>query len=412
MKAVVFTLGCKVNDVESGSMIRGLETLGYSVSRELAYADLYIVNTCAVTGEAERKSRQAIGKALKFNPNARVIVCGCASEKSPGAFLDKNVFAVVGAQSKNRVLDIVRSGFEKEFSGLQIENAGGRYEEMPLPDCLKTRRFVKIQDGCNRFCSYCVIPYLRGRSRSRSLESASEEILLGGAFETVITGIDISDYKDEQGRDLADLMLAVKDAEMRIRLGSLEVSLITERFLNALKQVKRFAPQFHLSLQSGSDKVLKSMNRRYTRAEYLEKCKMIYEAFPSAAITTDIIVGFPTETEEDFEDSLRIVEEAGFAQIHAFPYSPREGTNAYKKYKELPFALKKERVEKLLLKGAEEKKKYMERFVGKVLELVPENCFEGFTEGYSENYIRVYLEGEIEKRPTQVCNQSPFRSKL
>ena len=179
--------------------------------------------------------------------------------------------------------------------------------------------------------------------------------------------------------------------------------------MNALKQVKGFAPQFHLSLQSGSDTVLKSMNRHYTRAEYLEKCKMIYEAFPFAAITTDIIVGFPTETEEDFLDSVKIVEEAGFAQVHAFPYSPREGTNAYKRYKELPYALKKERVERLLQKAAEQKKRYMERFVGEVLQLVPENCFDGYTEGYSENYIRVYVEGEIEKRPTHVRVEKLFK---
>lgn len=409
MKAVVFTLGCKVNDVESGSIIRGLETLGYEVSRELEPADLYIVNTCAVTGEAERKSRQAIGKALKFNPKARVIVCGCASEKSPAAFAQKNVTAVVGAQSKNRVLEIVQSGFSKSFCGLQLQNVGSRYEEMPLPDCLKTRRFVKIQDGCNRFCSYCVIPYLRGRSRSRSLESAANEILLGGAFETVVTGIDISDYKDENGRDLADLMMAIKDADTRIRLGSMEVSLITDRFLNALKAVKNFAPHFHLSLQSGSNTVLKSMNRHYTREEYLDKCQMIKGAFPLAAITTDIIAGFPTETETDFEDSLRIVSEAGFAQIHAFPYSPREGTNAFKKYKELPFAVKKERVERLLQAGAIEREKYMRGFIGKTLTVVPERYENGFTEGYSENYIRVYVEGETEKRPIQVCVERLFK---
>ena len=158
------------------------------------------------------------------------------------------------------------------------------YEEMPLPECLKTRNFVKIQDGCNRFCSYCVIPYLRGRSRSRLLESAAAEILASTAQETVVMGIDVSEYKDENGRDLADLMLAVKDANTRLRLGSLEVSLITPRFLNALKQVKSFAPQFHLSLQSGSNAVLKSMNRHYTREEYLEKCRMIYETFENAAI--------------------------------------------------------------------------------------------------------------------------------
>ena len=410
MKAVVYTLGCKVNDVESGSIIRGLEELGYEVSRELDEADLYIVNTCAVTAEAERKSRQTVGKVIKRNPSAKVIVCGCASEKSPFDFLGKGdtVYAVTGAKRKNKVLEIVRGGFAESTQGVQIEEEKV-YEEMPLPECLKTRNFIKIQDGCNRFCSYCVIPYLRGRSRSRSLESAANEILASTAQETVVTGIDVSEYKDEQGRDLADLMLAVKNADTRIRLGSLEVSLITERFLSALKEVKKFAPQFHLSLQSGSDRVLKSMNRRYTRAEYLEKCKMIYDAFPNAAITTDIIVGFPTETEEDFEDSLRIVEEAGFAQIHAFPYSPREGTNAYKKYKELPFTLKKTRVEKLLEKGAEEKKKYMEKFIGKTLELVPENCFDGITEGYSENYIRVYVEGKIEKRPIHVRVERLFK---
>ena len=229
------------------------------------------------------------------------------------------------------------------------------------------------------------------------------------AQETVVTGIDISEYKDEQGRDLVDLMLAVKDAETRIRLGSIEVSLITPEFLSALKEVKRFAPQFHLSLQSGSDKVLKSMNRHYTRAEYLEKCRMIYEAFPNAAITTDIIVGFPTETEEDFLDSLSIVEEAGFSQIHAFPYSPREGTNAYKRYKELPNAVKKERVERLLQKGAEQKAAYIEGFIGQTLEIVPENCIDGYTEGYSENYIRVYVLGEMDKRPTRVRAVEPFK---
>ena len=413
MKAVVFTLGCKVNDVESGSIIRGLEELGYAVSREMEYADLYVINTCAVTAEAERKSRQTVRKAAKCNPQAKILVCGCASEKNPSSFLENGhtVYALTGAQRKNKVLEIVQSGMDKEPLGTVIE-AEKTYEEMRLPHCLKTRNFVKIQDGCNRFCAYCIIPYLRGRSRSRSLESAASEILQSTAQETVVTGIDISEYKDEQGRDLADLMLAVKDADTRIRLGSIEVSLINERFLSALKQIKRFAPQFHLSLQSGSDAVLKSMNRKYTRAEYLEKCRMIYEAFPNAAITTDIIVGFPTETEADFEDSLRIIEEAGFSQIHAFPYSPREGTNAYKKYKELPAAVKKERVERILKKGAEQKRAYLQKFVGTELEIVSEHCIDGFTEGYSENYIRLYVEGEMGKDPTQVRVENLFKDGL
>lgn len=411
MKAAVITLGCKVNDVESGSLIRGLEELGYEVARELTPAELYVINTCAVTAEAERKSRQTVGKALKNNPSARVIVCGCAAEKNAAAFLEKseNVVAAVGAQRKNRVLEIVKADFADGFCGNQLSGAEGKYEEMLLPKCLKTRNFVKIQDGCDRFCSYCVIPYLRGRSRSRSVSSASAEILQSAAIETVVTGIDISAYRDGEGKDLADLMLAVKDAQTRIRLGSMEVSLITERFLSALGQVRNFAPQFHLSLQSGSDKVLKSMNRHYTRQEYLDKCEMIYKAFPNAAITTDIIVGFPTETEEDFEDSVRIVREAGFAQIHAFPYSPREGTNAYRKYKELPFAVKKERVDRLLLVGAAEKERYLQNHVGKELTVVPEHCIDGYTEGYSENYIRVYVNGETEKRPVKVRVLSLFK---
>ncbi|MBQ9729051.1 MAG: tRNA (N(6)-L-threonylcarbamoyladenosine(37)-C(2))-methylthiotransferase MtaB [Clostridia bacterium] len=401
MKAVVYTLGCKVNDVESGSIIRGLEELGYSVSREMEEADVYVINTCAVTAEAERKSRQTVGKALKCNSDAKIVVCGCASEKSPEPFLGKGVFSVTGAQKKNAVLEIVRSGFDERYRGALIESIGLTYEDMRTPECLKTRNFVKIQDGCNRFCSYCIIPYLRGRSRSRSVESAAKEILESAAQETVVTGIDISEYRDGE-RDLADLLLAVKDADTRIRLGSIEVSLINERFLQAAKSVKRFAPQFHLSLQSGSNSVLKSMNRHYTREEYLEKCAMIYEAFPNAAITTDIIVGFPTETEEDFYDSLRIVEEAGFSQIHAFPYSPREGTNAYKRYRELPSHVKKERVERILKKGAEQKTRYISGFVGKMLEFVPETYENGYTEGYSENYIRLYVAAELIKLPVRV----------
>ena len=413
MKAVVFTLGCKVNDVESGSIIRGLEELGYEVSREIEYADLYVVNTCAVTAEAERKSRQTVRKLIKCNPQAKLIVCGCATEKNPASFLENGhtVYALTGAQRKNKVLEIVQGGMQEEPLGAVIETEKS-YEEMRLPHCLKTRNFVKIQDGCNRFCSYCIIPYLRGRSRSRSLEGAASEILQSTAQETVVTGIDISEYKDENGRDLTDLMLAVKDADTRIRLGSIEVSLITDEFLSALKQVKRFAPQFHLSLQSGSDTVLKSMNRKYTRAEYLQKCQMIYDAFPNAAITTDIIVGFPTETEEDFQASLRMIEEAGFSQIHAFPYSPREGTNAYRKYKELPGAVKKERVERILKKGAEQKQCYLQKFIGEELEIVPEHCIDGFTEGYSENYIRLYVEGDIGKEPTQVRVESIFKDGL
>ena len=273
---------------------------------------------------------------------------------------------------------------------------------MPIPKCLKTRNFVKIQDGCNRCCSYCIIPYLRGRSRSRSLESIVEEVRLSSAKETVLTGIDISDYKDENGNTLKEVLLALKDMPTRLRLGSIEVGLITPEFLTALQQVKNFAPHFHLSLQSGSTSVLKSMNRHYTREEYLEKCRLLYKFFPDAAITTDIIVGFATETEEDFLQSVSIIDEAAFAQVHAFPYSPREGTNAYKRFKELPSAVKKARVELLLGKAAQARKKYLEKFLGREMTVVPELFENGYTDGYTENYIRTYIEGEVGKEPIKV----------
>ncbi len=410
MKAVVYTLGCKVNDVESGSILRGLEGLGYEVSREMEYADVYVINTCAVTAEAERKSRQTVGKAVKCNPNAKIIVCGCASQKSPDAFLKKGatVYAVTGAKRKNKVLEIIASGFADGTQGVHIEEETA-YEEMPLPECLKTRNFVKIQDGCNRFCSYCVIPYLRGRSRSRLMESVVEEIFASTAHETVLTGIDISSYKDEKGRDLADLIYAIRYFEYRVRLGSLEVSAITPRLLENLRLLEDFAPHFHLSLQSGSNAVLKSMNRHYTREEYLEKCALIFENFPNAAITTDIIVGFPTETEEDFQDSLRIVREAGFSQVHVFPYSAREGTNAFKKYKELPAAVKKERVETMLEECAKASARYVRKYIGRRLTVIPESYYQDMTVGYAENYIRVYIDGIHDKsEPIPVCIQGDF----
>lgn len=415
--AAVLTLGCKVNDVESGSLIAGLKTLGYTVKNEHCYADLYIINTCAVTAEAERKSRQAVGRALKDNENARVIVCGCASERDPKAFSDKpGVFCVFGAKQKQRILEIVAGGFSPESAGVDFQpNPSGKadqtteeYDESPRPESMKTRNFVKIQDGCNRFCSYCIIPYLRGRSRSRKIESAAAEILESAAYETVVTGIDVSDYRDGD-KDISDLLHAVRGAKTRIRFGSIEESMITPRFLQACKELNNFAPQFHLSLQSGSDAVLKAMNRKYTRAQYLEKCRMIYETFENASITTDIIVGFPTETEADFEESLSIVKEAGFLQVHAFPYSPREGTVAAKKYKELPAAVKKERLSRMLAAAAQQKTAYLRGCIGKIYTVIPEtaetdeeNVKETLYAGHAETYAKFYVAGLRDKTPVKV----------
>lgn len=391
MKAVVFTLGCKVNGCESASLLRGLEERGYEVSDELVPADLYILNTCAVTAEAEKKSRQAVARIRAAAPQARIYVCGCAAERMPSQFADKEgVRLVTGTMHKGGIPELL------DEEGVRISPAETCFEELPSPRFLQTRAYVKVQDGCNNFCSYCIIPYLRGRSRSRSLESAAAEILSCPAEEVVITGIDVSSYRDG-ARDLADLLRAVKDAKARIRLGSLETHAVTERLLAAAKEVRDFAPHFHLSLQSGSDAVLRAMNRKYTRAEFLRKAALVREAFPSAALTTDIIVGFPTETEEDFEATLALAEEARFSQIHCFAYSRRAGTAAAK-LKEFAPQVKKERLGRLMALGRRLREEYEGAFLGKTLELVPEEEKDGYTEGYSENYIRLYVRGSVKKR--------------
>lgn len=391
MKAVVFTLGCKVNGCESASLLRGLEARGYEVSDELVPADLYILNTCAVTAEAEKKSRQAVARIRAAAPQARIYVCGCAAERMPSQFAGKEgVRLVTGTMHKGGIPELL------DEEGVRISPAETCFEELPSPRFLQTRAYVKVQDGCNNFCSYCIIPYLRGRSRSRSLESAAAEILSCPAEEVVITGIDVSSYRDG-ARDLADLLRAVKDAKARIRLGSLETHAVTERLLAAAKEVRDFAPHFHLSLQSGSDAVLRAMNRKYTRAEFLRKAALVREAFPSAALTTDIIVGFPTETEEDFEATLALAEEARFSQIHCFAYSRRAGTAAAK-LKELAPQVKKERLGRLMALGRRLREEYEGAFLGKTLELVPEEEKDGYTEGYSENYIRLYVRGSVKKR--------------
>lgn len=380
MRAVVFTLGCKVNEVESASLAAALENAGWETDNKLSYADVYILNTCAVTREAERKSRQLIARVKKFNPSAKIFVCGCASEKDAESFYEKGAVFVTGARKKQEIL----KAFCKIYGGVETG--------LPFPKQTRTRAFIKIQDGCNNFCSYCIIPYLRGREISRPVDEISAEIGRCPASEIVLTGINISSY--EGGLD--KLILALKDTDKRIRLGSLECNIINEKLLNALKMLKDFAPQFHLSLQSGSDRVLRAMNRHYTRADYIDKCRQIYKSFPDAAITTDIIAGFATETEEDFLQSLSIIEEAEFARVHAFAYSPREGTAAFK-LKDIPAAVKSDRLHRLLSAAVICEDKFADKFKGSTQEIIAEEFTDGYTCGYTGNYIRVYAAGRLEQ---------------
>ncbi|MCD8372176.1 MAG: MiaB/RimO family radical SAM methylthiotransferase [Clostridia bacterium] len=401
MKAVVFTLGCKVNEVESSSFIAALESWGAEVSEQLSPADIYVLNTCAVTREAEKKSRQLISRARKFNPDALVYVCGCASQKDEKAFKDKGVTYVCGAQGKAAMLCELAKLFGREYP---LNTA---CDNLPAPKNSRTRAFVKIEDGCNNFCSYCVIPYLRGRVKSRPREEVVAEVFAADSPEVVLTGINISAYRCEAG-GLDALLASLSGTDARIRLGSVECTVVDEKFLAACKNLKNFAPQFHLSLQSGSTAVLKSMNRRYTREQYLEKCGLIYKFFPEAAITTDIIAGFPAETEEDFEESLSIISEARLARVHAFAFSPREGTAAYK-MKDLPPEVKSERLKRLIAEG--EKAAY--RFIDSQLPLPQQVVWEEFdgkyTCGYTGGYIRAYAEGDFTGKVTNARLTGHFR---
>ncbi len=377
MRAVVFTLGCKVNEVEAASIMASLENSGWEVSGELSFADIYVLNTCAVTREAEKKSRQLIARARKFNPDGAVFVCGCASEKDASAFAGKGAVFVCGARDKEGLLTAI------------AERYGISSLTPAYPKQLKTRAFIKVEDGCNNFCSYCVIPYLRGREKSRSIEDIMGEIGECNSPEIVLTGINLSAYRDGNF-GLADLITSMSGVKSRIRLGSLECNVIDDNLLAALAALPDFAEQFHLSLQSGSSSVLKSMNRHYTRGEYLAKCALIYKYFPDAAITTDIIAGFPTESEEDFAQSLSIIDEAGFARVHAFAFSPREGTAAFK-MKDLPPEVKRDRLHRLLEAGKRAERAYIARFIGRQTLFIAEEYSDGYTKGYTGNYIKVYV---------------------
>ncbi len=395
MKVVVFTLGCKVNRCESDALIRGLEEAGHEVSDELISADLYIVNTCAVTHEAEKKSRQMVSRIQKLNAEARIIFTGCAAERTPDLFLQKkNVCLVTGTAAKSRILDLL------DQEGKYVQDDKSEYEELLPVKTLKSRTYIKVQDGCDNFCSYCIIPYLRGRSRSRSPEKIKEEIALTKPTEAVLNGINLSAYRYGELR-LTDLLRELRKVACRIRLGSLEVNIIDDAFLQACADLVDFAPHFHLSLQSGSNAVLKKMNRHYTTEEYAEKVRLIRSYFPTAGITTDIIAGFPTETDENFRETLAFIQEIKFSGMHCFPYSARSGTVAYN-WKDLPTDLKKSRVDRLISIGEQMKNEFIEENLGSIQEIVPETETNGIWDGYTGNYIRVYANGCTEGKRQKV----------
>ena len=401
MKAVVFTLGCKVNACESQSIIKNLEDLGYEVSVELSFADLYVINTCAVTKEAEKKSRQAIARVKKFNKNAKIIVVGCASQLNANSFACKDGVSLVGGT-------VGKSQIYKNLdkTGVDVEPLTCEYEEFTSPKQVKTRAFIKIQDGCNNFCSYCIIPYLRGRSRSRSKESVLTEINSLNALEVVLTAINVTAYNDN-GSDLASLIEYINSVDCRIRLGSIEENAINENLLNEDFETVILKEKLHLSLQSGSDKVLKDMNRKYSAEGFLKGVNLIRKYFKNAGITTDVIVGYPTETEEDFLTTLEFCKKAKFSNIHPFIFSPREGTVAYK-LKDLPSDVKKGRIDKLIKVKNELKLDFINANLNTVHQVILEEYDGEYTSGYTGNYIKVYVKQKLESGSYNVILKSVY----
>ena len=390
MKAVIWSLGCKVNKYESDSLARTLTEKGVMVSSKLEEADFYIINTCAVTNEAEKKSRQAVARCKKFNPEAKVFVVGCASEKNPKQFVEKGVTFVRGNEKKQKILDYLDS------VGQEVEPLSTTYSEMDFALPSRIRSYIKIQDGCNNFCSYCIIPYLRGRSRSRDFDKIVEEASSLGenVQEIVLTGINVADFKVNENKALLPLLQKLDTLGKRVRLSSMEDCLVTEEFVEGLSHLKNFCPHFHLSLQSGCDETLKRMNRHYTAEEFARSVNLIRKYFPYAGITTDVIVGFCDESEEEFEKTLKFVENVEFSELHIFSYSPREGTVAQKLYKDLPSEIKKERSKRLESLALDLKRRFIEKNRGREEQVLFEEKEGEYFVGYSKNYIKCYAKSE------------------
>ena len=406
MKIGIFTLGCKVNQYESDCIAVELKKHGYDIVTNLDVCDLYIINTCAVTTIAERKSREYIAKFAKLNPNAKVIVCGCASEHNQEQFLKyKNVSLVIGTGGKNKIFGILSHiGNSKTDISKEYESFG----------CLGTesqnRAYLKIQDGCNNFCTYCLIPYVRGRSRSRDLEEimCEAKLIAKNAKEIDITGINISDFRVDGQLAFDKLLTGFAQVDARIRLGSIEVNIIDEKMLEICKNMPNFCPHFHLSMQSGCDRILKLMNRHYSKYEFLNKVKLIKKYFPDVALTTDVIVGFPTETDEDFAETVDTIKQIGYFSMHIFPYSKREGTVA-SKMKIVDGNIVKERIKILEDINNQNKIDFINSQSKKVLCCLTESIEGEYVVGHTENYIKIYLPKDTPQNQfVNVSNLKPF----
>lgn len=407
-KAALHNLGCKVNAYETESMQQMLEQAGYEIVPFAPGADIYIINTCTVTNIADRKSRQMLHKAKKMNPEAIVVAAGCyvESEKYSGGKVDEAIDIVIGNNCKKDLVEILEAYEEGKRSEAVIDiNHTKEYEELNLNRTAEhTRAYVKVQDGCNQFCSYCIIPYTRGRVRSRQSHDVYEEVCRlakAGYREVVLTGIHLSSYGvDLEEENLLTLIRMIHEIEgiERIRLGSLEPRIMTEEFVKELSGLSKVCPHFHLSLQSGCDATLKRMNRKYTAEEYYEVCKRLRKYFKDPALTTDVIVGFAGETEEEFKECKAFLEKIEFFETHIFKFSIRKGTRAAKMDHQVPDQIKHIRSNELLALNEKNSTKYLQAHIGQDMEVLMEEemTFDGETYfiGHTKEYIKVAVKTE------------------
>ena len=389
MKFSIITLGCKVNEYESQSMITQLETAGYEVVEGLVEADYYIINTCAVTNMAERKSRQVIAKIKKLNPNAKILVCGCASQNNLEQFNDyEQVVGIIGTHGKHNIVEYL------EYKGLL--DMTEQYTNTMFAKNTLTRQYIKVQDGCNNFCTYCIIPYTRGRSRSRDLHDILTEIKASSALEIVITGIDVSDYKINGEKALITLLEEVNKLGKRFRISSIHCGILTDEFLSRLSKCTNFCPFFHISMQSASNGTLKRMKRHYTIEEYSDVCNNVKRHFPTACISTDIIVGFKGESEDEFAETVLNLNKIPFSFMHIFPYSIRKGTVAEKLTGDVPSEIVKQREKDLKQLSDKFYDKFLTENIGKKHKVLVEEFKDGCSVGYTQNYIYVYIDQKLE----------------
>lgn len=405
-RAALHNLGCKVNAYETEAMQELLEKAGYTIVDFEDEADVYVVNTCSVTNVADKKSRQMLHRAKARNPKAAVVAAGCYVQAAAETLkADGAVDLVIGNNKKAELVPLLENFFAGKEEGESVIDISGTQEYEPLHIARQTehtRAFIKVQDGCNQFCSYCIIPYTRGRVRSRGPEDVEAEmrrLASEGYREAVLTGIHLSSYgmDFQDGTDLLSLIRRIHgiDGIERIRFGSLEPRIITEEFASALAGMEKICPHFHLSLQSGCDETLKRMNRHYTCEEYLERCQILRNCFSNPAITTDVIVGFPGETEEEFEQTQEFLKTVHFYEMHVFKYSRRAGTRADRMPDQIPEPVKTKRSAALLKLEAEMSKEYRASFLGKQAELLLEEPAVIGGQTYMIGHTKEYVKGAV-----------------